>query len=202
MGTRAIISFVDPSGITVKKLWHQDSGGPDGIGKDLQYLVEKLNAGWNWGYYGDSIDCLADWIQYRGLPTKGGVDHSYHEIGLDEHWGGVEYYYSIGVVGNSWFLHCSDSQGNSLNLKRQNPDVSFEDRRYEIRKVIDHDQYKSMNPWREDIEYGDTTFFRGEDRSYRAQRVYDKKGKPKKSWIKPGSPADRLLSRRSAKKRD
>ena len=185
MSTRALVDFIDQNTGESKRLYHHNDGDPECVGLDLRILVANLNAGWDWGYYGESIDCLAEYIMNRGLCGRRGIDHGYVDgENYDESW--IEYFYTISKKGGVYNLTCRDGSGNDVTSEIPAYRIGQYGKRYEVKYLMDEEQFRSRFPdARSDLDYsrrGDARDIEGKWATY--HRVLDTKG-PAKRRFKP-----------------
>ncbi len=93
-----------------EQFYHHWDGYPEGVGMDLAYFLSNINAGylpvWN-----KSIDKLAQYIRYHGIPGKlasnRGRDtaYEYEDEGLH---GDIEYLYIVQGTEGNYRLYCVD----------------------------------------------------------------------------------------------
>ena len=186
MSTRAIINFVDVNTGESRKLYHHWSGSPDGIGRELAVLTAHLNQGWKWGYYEDSIVYLAQYVQNKGLCGGRLVDHDYDDgSDMDSDW--ISYRYTLAKDGDRWTLTCTDNGGNDCTDRIPQADISDESRMYEIKMVVDEDEYRRLidqNYYSGDLAYGRkmTVKFRDEGLGW-AVVTRTRDAKPRKRFV-------------------
>lgn len=181
MGTRALVDFIDQNTGESKRLYYHHDGDPEYVGLDLRILVANLNAGWRWGYYGDSIVDLAEYIQNRGLPTPSGVDHDYRDgSNAAEDW--IEYFYTISKSRDSYSLSCRDENGRDVTDRIPAYNLGDGGKRFEVRYIMNEDQYKSsFKKFRnDDLGYGREDLL--SDVNGKAARITRVRDKKKSRW--------------------